>query len=239
MACARGRLARTIADVELVLVRHAQPEWVRDGFSVDDPPLTERGRRQAERLADRLAGEAFDDVFVSPLVRARQTAEPVLFALDRKEEVDDWLEEIRNPVWHGSPADKAEEVFREERARPVDQRWDGLIGGEPVRDFVARIRQGAGLFLEERGVLPLREDLPVWRIGEAGRRILLIAHAGVNSVVICHLLGLSPTPWEWDRFVLGHASVTRIEALPVADGYTWSLTRLSDVEHLAPEDRTR
>ena len=81
--------------MELVLVRHAEPEWVREGLSVDDPPLTVRGARQADRLADRLQREAFDDVFVSPLVRARQTAEPVLAALDRKEEIDPWLEEIR------------------------------------------------------------------------------------------------------------------------------------------------
>jgi probable phosphoglycerate mutase len=225
--------------VELVLVRHAEPEWVLDGFSVDDPPLTERGRRQAARLATRLGGEVFDDVFVSPLVRARQTAEPLLSTLTRTEEIDPWLEEIRSPVWHGTPAEKAEESFREERSRPADRRWDGLVGGESVRDFVTRIRQGAGLFLEERGVVPLRDDLPVWRVDEPGRRILLIAHAGVNSIVVCHLLGLTPTPWEWDRFVLGHASITRIEALPLADGYTWSLTRLSDVEHLDTADRTR
>jgi broad specificity phosphatase PhoE len=29
--------------MEIILVRHAEPEWVRDGFSIDDPPLTERG----------------------------------------------------------------------------------------------------------------------------------------------------------------------------------------------------
>src|SRR5215216_6648060 len=83
--------------MELVLVRHAEPAWVVDGFSVDDPPLTERGRRQAERLADRLADDVFDEVLVSPLVRARQTAAPVLDRLGRPEAVDDWLEEIRNP----------------------------------------------------------------------------------------------------------------------------------------------
>ena len=64
--------------MELVLVRHGEPEWVRDGFSVDDPPLTTRGHEQAERLADRLAGEHFDQIYVSPMTRARQTAAPLL-----------------------------------------------------------------------------------------------------------------------------------------------------------------
>ena len=64
--------------MELVLVRHGEPEWVRDGYNVDDPPLTTRGHEQAKRLADRLAGEHFDQIFVSPMTRARQTAAPLL-----------------------------------------------------------------------------------------------------------------------------------------------------------------
>jgi probable phosphoglycerate mutase len=82
-------------------------------------------------------------------------------------------------------------------------------------------------------------DLPVWQIDEPGARIALIAHAGTNSVTIGHLLGLQATPWEWDRFVLGHTSVSRIEAMPLHDGYTFCLSKLSDVEHLAADARTR
>ena len=52
-------------------------------------------------------------------------------------------------------------------------------------------------------------------------------------------LGLQPTPWEWDRFVQGHASISRLEALPVHGAHTFSLSTLSDREHLAPADRTR
>src|SRR4029453_7311 len=49
--------------MELLLVRHGEPEWVRDGFNVDDPPLTTRGHEQAERLAGRLAAEYFDEIY--------------------------------------------------------------------------------------------------------------------------------------------------------------------------------
>jgi probable phosphoglycerate mutase len=225
--------------VELVLVRHAEPEWVRDGFNVDDPPLTPRGREQARLLADRLAMERFHEVFVSPMTRARQTAAPVFERLGQPEEVDDWLEEIRNPLWHGTPAEKADQAFREDRARPAHERWSGLPGGESVRDFVTRIRVGAALFLAERGIEPARTDLPVWKVGDPERCILLVAHAGTNAVVICHLLGLDPVPWEWERFVLGHASITRLEAFSTGEGHTFGLTRLSEVEHLPGELRTR
>ena len=73
---------------------------------------------------------------------------------------------------------------------------------------------------------------------EPGRRILLVAHAGTNTVVICHLLGLVPVPWEWDRFILGHASITRVEAMAAAEGYAFGLAKLSDVEHLPTDLRT-
>jgi len=66
-----------------------------------------------------------------------------------------------------------------------------------------------------------------------------VAHIGTNSVAIGHLLGLQPTPFEWDRFVLGHASISRLEAIKVHDGYHFSLTKLSDVEHLDAGERTR
>jgi probable phosphoglycerate mutase len=225
--------------VELVLIRHGQPEWVRDGCNVVDPPLTDLGHRQAKALATVMADQELDEILVSPLLRARQTAAPILEALGREEEIDLWLEEIRDPKWHGTPAERAAEAYRELRDRAPADRWRGLTGGEDIRSFVDRIRLGAEKFLQERGVQRMEGELPVWRISEPGKRIALVAHAGTNSIVICHLLGLEPTPWEWERMVLKHASISRLEAIPVGDLYTFSLTALSDVEHIPPADRTR
>ena len=58
-------------------------------------------------------------------------------------------------------------------------------------------------------------------------------------MLLCQLLGLQPVPWEWDRFVTGHASITRLESMELGDGHTFSLTRLSDLEHLGADQRTR
>ena len=225
--------------MEIVLVRHAEPEWVKDGINYDNPPLTERGFRQAEMLADSLRGESFAEVHVSPLVRAQQTSDPIASVVSADRVTSHWLEEIRSEIWHGTPAEKAEEAFRKVRTLPSQQRWIGLEGGETVRDFVDRIHLGAEIFLREHGITRMDSDLPVWEITDPGASILLVAHAGTNSVVISHLLGLSTVPWEWDRFVLGHTSVTRIEAMKLGDGYTFCLSRLSDVEHLPTSMRTR
>lgn len=224
--------------MELVLIRHGQPEWVRDGLNVTNPPLTERGHRQAALMAEFLAGERFDEVWVSPMVRARQTAAPLLARLGRAEAIQLWLEEIRDPAWDGTPAQYARDAYAEERSRPSHLQWDGLPGGEPPLDFVARVREGCGLFLAERGIERVSETLPVWTVPQPDLRIALVAHAGTNSVIINHLLGLEPTPWEWERVVMMHASVSRLTSLALGDGCAFSLSKLSDVEFLAADDRT-
>lgn len=226
---------------EIVIVRHAEPEWVRDGLNVDDPPLTDRGHRQSARLAAALVDEHFDEVLVSPLSRTRQTAAPILEKSGRELVVDPWLEEIRNPIWHGTPVEKAAEAYRADRARASHERWSGLPGGESVADFVARINVGCSLFLEERGIVRQDTSLPVWSTTDQfvpGRKVLLVCHAGTGSISICHMLGLQPTPWEWERFLLGHASISRVQLFALADGATFSLVKLSGDEHLDHDDRT-
>jgi probable phosphoglycerate mutase len=227
--------------MKITLVRHAQPEWVKDGLSVDNPPLTNLGFEQAELLGHFFNGQHFDEVLVSPLVRTRQTASPILSALNRQLVIEPWLEEIRNPVWHGTPEEKAAEAWRAEKNKASADRWNGIDGGESVNSFVDRINVGASLFLEERGIVRSNTDLPVWETTPAfndDASILLVAHAGTNSVTICHLLGLPPTPWEWERLVIGHASVSVVETLHLGDGITFGLNQLSGLEHLPPALRT-
>ena len=226
--------------MEIVLIRHGQPEWVRDGLNVVDPPLTELGHLQAECVGRALGGERFDRVVVSPLRRARQTAEPLRTALAFDEEVQPFLEEIREPNWHGTPAELASAAYMEERSRPSEERWDGLSGGgEPPRDFVERVRAGAVDFWGAIGMYRAKQTLPLWHVDQPDHRIAIVAHAGTNGVLLCHLLGLDPVPWEWDRFVTHHASITRLESFEMGDGHTFALSRLSDLEHLPGDARTR
>lgn len=227
--------------MEIVILRHAQPEWTKDGFSVDNPPLTEMGFQQAQLLADTLAQEHFDEIFVSPLVRTQQTAAPLLSLKNHPLHIADWLEEIRNPIWHGTPEEKANEAWRAEKAKSSHERWSGLEGGEAVNEFVERINIGTSLFLEEQGISRSNNELPVWHTNdtfEDNKRIALVAHAGTGSVAICHMLGLQPTPWEWERFVIGHASINRIRTFPLGDGITFGLSQLSNNEHLPSEMRS-
>lgn len=62
---------------DLLLVRHGETEWSWSGqhTSRTDLPLTDKGREQARRVASLLGGRLIGAVFVSPLARARETAE--------------------------------------------------------------------------------------------------------------------------------------------------------------------
>ena len=163
---------------------------------------------------------------------------PLLARLERDEVVEPWLHEIREPDWHGTPAELSAKAYEEERSRPAEERWNGVVGGEASRDFVERVRGGMTTFLRERQMFRAEQILPVWHVEHPDRRLAIVAHAGVNGVLLSLLLGLVPVPWEWDRFVTPHASITRLESMQLADGYTFSLTRLGDVEHLGQDQRT-
>lgn len=225
--------------MEIVLVRHAEPEWARDGLSVDNPSLTERGRQQARLLADRMAHEHFDAVLVSTMVRARQTAEPLLEVLGVEPQYESWLEELGMPDWTGTPSAEVDELFKAAFARPFQDHWDGIAGGESFRDFHERITKGLEATLAPLGVTPTDDRDPLWELDDLDTRVLMVAHAGTNATIIGHMLGIQPLPWEWERFVMFHASFSVLRPLRIGHGYSFSLFRLGDTEHIADEMRTR
>lgn len=218
----------------LTLIRHAEPAYVVDGVAWSDPPLTDRGRLQAERLAERAQPWEIDEIWVSSMVRARQTAAPLAESTGIEPQVMDWLREIRNPPdWDGSPADEIEEFFAKAPHQSVDELWEGAPGGESFRAFHERIHSGLVDTFAARGIEPAPGNA-LWS-GIDERRVVVVAHAGTNALILGRLLGVEPTPWEWDRFTHVHSGVSRLVSLPTAGSYAWSLRSLSDRSHLPPE----
>lgn len=222
--------------MELVLIRHAQPLWSRERRAQSDPGLSELGRRQARLAARRLATFEFDGFYASTALRAQETAEPIAEALGTRPEDQGWLHEIRFPTaWDGTPAEEVGRLLRDARHRHRDEWWEGVPGGESFRDFHERVCQGLVSLLEQYGARRPDPDDRLWEIPDRRVRLLMVAHAGTNSVVLGHLLGLDPEPWEWERFASDHASLTVLRAVDIAGSHIFSLQRFSDVEHLDDE----
>ena len=121
----------------LVLVRHGETEWSRDGRHTGrtDVPLTADGERDARRLAPRLAGFDLRLVLCSPLSRARRTAE--LAGLDPVTD-DDLME------WdYGGYEGRTTSEIREDLGDPGwtvfgDGVVPGATPGETVEEVAAR-----------------------------------------------------------------------------------------------------
>ena len=78
--------------MEVVLVRHGETEWSRDGRHTGrtDVPLTERGEEQARSVGLALHGRAFALVVSSPLQRALETARLAGFSPQLREDLAEW-----------------------------------------------------------------------------------------------------------------------------------------------------
>ncbi|CAN5347120.1 histidine phosphatase family protein [soil metagenome] len=241
MAGSRSPRGGSLDPVEIILVRHGQPAWSVDGQSRHDPSLTGLGAIQAKKTAARLARRlrGITEILVSPAVRSQETAAPLIEATGIDAVTIDDLTEMRLPQWEGEPEDRVQRIFAESRLRAPDQWWDGIDGGESFRDFHRRIDGALTGILAERGVTPDPDHRHLWRSDGGDGTIVLVAHGGTNSVALTVLLGVEPTPWEWERFVLGHASIARVRNVPLAGGHVWSLRAFNDQEHLAADERSR
>ena len=166
----------------VVLVRHGETAWSRDRRHTGrtDIPLTRLGETQAAALAPRLAGWEFDKVLVSPLWRARATAE--LAGLEDPEADPDLVE------W-----DYGEYEGRTTRAiREIRPGWelfgDGVPGGETLHQVATRV------------------DRVVARIRVGTGDAVCVAHAHLLRILAVRWLGLDPVSARY--LVLGPASIS-------------------------------
>jgi len=228
--------------MELILVRHGLPDWAPDSLARNDPHLSDLGHRQAARVA-AIAKRwgTIDEIWMSPMHRARETAAPIGEATGVDPVVHDWAHEIRNPdQWEGSPIEEIKNEWINANLRPISELWDGMPGGETFRDFHKRIVAGLEGALDGLGITRLDDGHPhLWNVPDDERRVVLVAHGGTNAVVIGHLLGAEPTPWEWDRFESPHTGVARLSTLTIAHGRAFSLRLFGDVAHLEPGTVTK
>jgi len=137
-----------------------------------DVPLSEKGRDQATWWKKELSQIPFESVYSSDLIRALDTAKCVANIPDSRIHVMSQLREISLGDWEGEPMENIKTRFPdawEERGRHMDNFQ--IPNGESFLDLHARV-------------------IPVFKhiASGASGNILMVAHAGVNRIILCHLL---------------------------------------------------
>jgi broad specificity phosphatase PhoE len=105
--------------LEVWFIRHGESLWNAEGRwqGQADPPLSERGRRQAEEAALRLEGLGIARLVASDLGRARETAQILGERLGLAPRFDPSLRELDVGRWSGHPPAEIERRWPEELAR--------------------------------------------------------------------------------------------------------------------------
>lgn len=162
--------------MEVILVRHGITEYNRDRRYQGhvDIPLSEEGRREL-----RPSDISVDKVFVSPLVRARETAE-LLFAGIDIEAVHDLIE-MNFGVFDGRTAD--EMADDPDYTEWVNGMCEGKCpGGEDKPTFEARTCEA---FLEIASLMP--DD----------SRFAIVAHGGTQMALMSRFASEDKPYWMW------------------------------------------
>lgn len=159
------------------LLRHgeARPDMVRRYIGWTDVPLNENGRRQANWWRRKLSDIPFSRVISSDLVRTRETARIIGEGRNCPVERFPELREINLGSWEGLPMAEVRRLnpgeYVQRGENPASYRPEG---GESFADLQKR-------------VVAVFDRITA---GAAGGNILLAGHAGVNRVLLCHLLGM-------------------------------------------------
>ena len=167
--------------VRLVLVRHGETDWNRQGrFQGQiDIPLNANGRSQAEAAGRFLANVSLQRAYTSAMARPRQTAEVILASHPGVPLTSTrGLMEIGHGLWEGRLESEIAEGWPQlladwKRAPETVQ----MPEGETIHDVWQR-------------------SLTTWAAIvaglAAGETALVVAHDAVNKAILCALLGLTP-----------------------------------------------
>jgi broad specificity phosphatase PhoE len=169
----------------LWLIRHGETAWSLSGAHTGrtDIPLTPTGELKAAAIGEKLAGQTFDTVLVSPLERARRTCEIAGFG--SQAQIDPDLLEWNYGDYEGRTTDD----IRKDRPDWYLFR-DGVPNGETIDEVAARARRVIARAMASKG------------------NTALFAHGHILRILGACWLGLPPA--DARLFALSTASVSTL-----------------------------
>ncbi|MDD2335449.1 MAG: histidine phosphatase family protein [Geobacteraceae bacterium] len=172
MKCERKMVDRRV----VFLLRHgdSRQDHLKRYVGHTDTILNEKGRAQAEVLCRELAGISFSRLYCSTLQRSVETAKLIagkgMAVVTQVPE----LCEISMGLWDGRSMEEVQSAYPDEyRRRGDDPAHHSAPGGESFAE------------LQDR-VIPAFEKI----LRDSEGPVLIVGHAGVNRVLLAHLIGM-------------------------------------------------
>lgn len=163
----------------LYLIRHgATTLAAEDRFSGGtDVELSEEGRWQAARLAERLADDNLSAIYCSPMIRTVNTARIIAHPYGLTPIPRDGLREIHHGHWETMTRREVEEQFPDEYAAFQEDPFTfAPQGGESGVSVMAR-------------ALPVIREIVTMHVG---KNVAVVSHKATIRLVISSLLGFDP-----------------------------------------------
>ncbi len=182
----------------LYLARHGETEYNRKKIfqGRSDIPLNETGLKQAGILGELLRPVPLTRAFVSPLQRARTTAEIILVDHEISQTVESRLTEIFFGEWEGTPEAVVKERWMEDY---MDYRNDMERFHPENGESATDARKRAGEWWDEVS----------GEFGSADEHILVVAHQSLNAVLACYVTAI-PLNKAWTNFKTRPGEVIKI-----------------------------
>ncbi|MCD8378770.1 MAG: histidine phosphatase family protein [Lachnospiraceae bacterium] len=217
--------------MKILIIRHGDPDYEHD-------TLTQKGKREALALADRMEKLPVKAVYVSPLGRAQDTARPTLERKNMTAVTCDWLREFwpritrgsegaGHIVWDWLPAEWTLEPGYFDR-----DCWDQTVVMKEA-DVGASYRYVTEHFdalLASHGYV--REGA-YYRARQANNdTIVFFCHFGLECVLLSHLLNVSPMIL-WHGCCAAPTSVTVLRSEERREGIAYfRMSNFGDTSHL-------
>ncbi len=215
--------------MRIIIVRHGEPDYVHDS-------LTEKGFREAQLLAKRLAPLDVKAYYCSPLGRAKDTAAPTLKAANRQAETLDWLQEFRGKIRKGLKVQGCWDRLPEEWCCDADfydsEKWldTKIMKSYNVKKEYKYVCNGVDALLEKHGYRKNGRAYDV--INSNHDTIVLFCHFAVECVILSRILSVSPMPL-WHNFVALPSSVTTLITEERREGTAiFRIQQFADISHL-------
>ena len=164
--------------MNIYIVRHGFPDYALDC-------LTDLGHEQAEAAADALEAVGIDEIYSSPMGRARETAKHLADRIGKPITIEPWAHELTVSGFDS-------EFFRSPELIALGDAWvdhPRFAGDNSVRAVIDEVSGGVNDLMRRQGYAP---DGERWRALDPERsndkNIALFCHVGVFSVISAYLL---------------------------------------------------